>query len=70
MASRLTRGLPITGSLSSYGHYPPLFEEERHAGLYTLMANIVEPLGVHRSRAGTGFAPGNHPVDGFQIKTR
>ena len=50
-------------------HAAPLLEEERHRLSDALVAERERPLGLHRPRAGSGFAADNGPVDVCQVKT-
>ena len=46
----------------------PLLEEERCVLSDALVADHLYPSGLHRSGFGSGFAPGNHPVDVVEIQ--
>ena len=46
----------------------PLLEEELHSLVLTLLANILDPIELHRPRLGAGLAPDDHPMDVAQVE--
>ena len=47
---------------------PPLLEEEVDACIDALVADVADPVGVHRSRLGAGFSAHDSPVDAAKVE--
>ncbi len=49
-------------------HAAPLLEEERYTCTQTLIADLADPLRVHRSSAVPTLAAHDDPVDPFELE--